>query len=438
MKKLFSLLLFCFAFIVVSCSDDDYTPAPPEVAIDNLSGKTTLIQGETLSFKANIKSALSSSFRWLLDDVQASTDSTYVFNANEVGNYTITLICENADGEKSVTVDVYVYGKYRDGVFVLNEGNMTSEAGSLIFINPQGEITDNAYFKINDITLGNVAQDLFIGNGKMYIVAQNNRKLVITNAETLKEEASYNDELSSLSWPTHVAAIGEDVFLRDNKGVHLFNSSTKTATLIEGSKGALKNRMAVTNNKVFAPASKSILVLEPGKSEVAHKIELDAPVSGVIKASDGNLWVSTTGTPQKIMKINSKDYSIMQTNEMPAEAKLGSGAGATPGISAKGDTIYFSNSSTKIYRHIFSKNTTDFMVDAKTMVEDATMVYNNLGVHPVTGEVYVTTIKGYGLNYLINNISVFNFEGATPILSANYKDYTRFPAGVFFTDYFRE
>lgn len=77
------------------------------------------------------------------------------------------------------------------------------------------------------------------------------------------------------------------------------------------------------------------------------------------------------------------------------------------------------------------------MVDAKTMVENANIVYNNIAVHPKTGDVYLNTIKGYGWDFLINNISVFNFDSGTPTLKANYKDYTHFPAGIFFTDNFK-
>lgn len=47
------------------------------------------------------------------------------------------------------------------------------------------------------------------------------------------------------------------------------------------------------------------------------------------------------------------------------------------------------------------------------------LCYINSGVHPVTSEVYLITIKGYGMNYLKNNISVFNFSKADPKLDAN-------------------
>lgn len=334
-----------------------------------------------------------------------------------------------------------------DGVFILNEGNMTTENGSLIYISPEGQLYDRVYSSSNGTELGNVTQDLYINNGKMYIISQNGRKnpigtgfdndgmLVVANSETLKKEASYNDELSGLSWPTHIAVLDdENIFIRDNYGVHLFNSTAKSVTLIAGTTGAKKNRMAVANNKVFASIGSKLVVLEKGQTSVAQTIDMGATISGVIKSKDGNLWVSTTGSPNKISKVSSSNYSIIKANEITV-GKVGAGAGATPGITAKGDTLYYSNASATIYRHIFSTGESKQMIDAtkfKSMVSNANMVYNNIAVHPRTGKVYINTIKAYGWDFLINNISVLDLEGTEPVLSNNYQNYTHFPAGIFF------
>ena len=331
-----------------------------------------------------------------------------------------------------------------DGVFILNEGNMTTENGSLIYISPEGQLYDRVYNSSNGTDLGNVTQDLFIHNGKMYIISQNGRKnpvgtgfendgmLVVANSETLKKEASYNYELSGLYWPTHIAVLDdENIFIRDNYGVHLFNSTTKDVTLITGTTGAKKNRMAVANNKVFASIGTKLVVLEKGMTDVTQTIDMGATISGVIKSKDGNIWVSTTGTPNKISKVSSSSYSVIKANEI-AVGKVSAGAGATPGITAKGDTLYYSNASTTIYRHIFSTGESKEMVNAKTLVSNANIVYNNIAVHPRTGKVYLNTIKAYGWDFLINNISVFDLEGTEPVLSNNYQNYTHFPAGIFF------
>lgn len=338
------------------------------------------------------------------------------------------------------------------GTFILNEGNMTTENGSLIYITPDGQVLDYLYRNMNGNELGNVTQDLFVKDGKMWIISQNGKvaatgtvfnnegMLVVANAETMKRVAVYDevfreeDGKYKLSWPTHIAVLNdENVFIRDNNGVNLFNSKTGDLTLIEGTRGAAKNQMTVANNKVFVINSSKLMVFEAGKNEIVHTIDMGAAISGVLTSKDGNLWVSTTGSPHKISKVDSKTYTTIKSNEI-TEGRLGAGWGATPGITAKGDTLYYSNAQTVIYRHIFSTNESKKMVDVKTLVDNANMVYNNIAVHPITGDVYMNTIKGYGWDFTTNNITVVNFnETDEPVLKANYENYTRFPAGIFFT-----
>jgi hypothetical protein len=436
--------------MIASCSKDDVIEQPvasPEISIVKLSPENSIPQEDTLYFKARASDG--STLSWSVDGTAANvTDSVFKFVSLKLGTHTIGVTASRNDKQSSAQTEVTVYGKYRNGTFILNEGNMTSENGSLTFISNKGIGTDSAYFKANGTYLGNVTQDLSINNGKMYIISQNGKSnavgtgfendgmLIVANAETLKKEAAYNDELAVLRWPTHVAVLNDqNVFLRDNNGIYRFNTVTKALTFIKGSRSAAKLTMAVSNNKIFAAAGMKVYVVEPGKDTLTIAIDMKASVSGVVKASDGNIWVSTTTAPAKISKINYRDYSLIKANEITAGA-VGAGFGATPGITAKGDTLYFSNAGTKIYRHVFTSNSTEFMVDAKTLVEDANIVYNNIAVHPVTGEVYLNTIKGYGLNYLINHISVFNFSNGAK-LTADHKDYTNFPAGIFFTDSFR-
>lgn len=342
------------------------------------------------------------------------------------------------------------------GAFILNEGNKTTENGSLIYIAPNGYVYDKVYSNMNGKDLGNATQDLFIKDGKMWIISQsgsvsatgtvfnNEGMLVVADVSTMKRTAVYDDVLKDgegkykLKWPTHLAVLNdENVFIRDNYGVSLFNSNTKELTLIPNTSGAAKNRMAVANDRVFVIKSRDLIVFEAGKKEIVHTINMGAAISGVLTSKDGNLWVSTTGSPNKITKIDSKTYEVVKENSVTT-GSLGAGWGASPGITAKGDTIYYSNASTKIYRHIFSTNESKLMVDAKDFVQNATMAYNNIAVHPVSGDVYMNTIKGYGWDFTINNISVFNFDEDIPsVLKANYTDYTRYPVGIFFTADFK-
>lgn len=434
------------AIVAASCSKKDNTVPMPNgtgLQIVNVLSQNSVAQEDTLFFK--VKADQGSTFAWLVDGKDAGvSDTTFKFVSNDLGEHIIKVTASGNNQQTSAQAAITVYGKYKYGTFVLNEGNMTTENGSLTFISPRGIVTDSAYFKANGTYLGNTAQDLCINNNKVYIISQNGKSnamgnsfnndglLVVANAETLKKEAAYNDELATLSWPTHVAVLNEEnVIIRDNNGLYRFNTVTKALTFIKGTRSAAKMTMAISNNKIFAAAGSKVYVVEANKDTLTYALDMKAGVSGVIKASDGNLWVSTTGSPARISKINYRDYSLIKANDITA-GSVSAGWGATPGITAKGDTLYFSGAGTKIYRHIFSMGSTEFMVDAKSMVENANIVYNNIAVHPVTGEVYMNTMKGYGWDYLINNISVFNFSNKAAV-SANYKNYTNFPAGIFFT-----
>ena len=89
--------------------------------------------------------------------------------------------------------------------------------------------------------LGNVCQDLFISDNKMYILSQNGAKnggeglLTIANATSLEKEKVYDN--TTLSWPSNLAVVGENLYIRDNNGVYMLDTSTEVLTFVEGTEG---------------------------------------------------------------------------------------------------------------------------------------------------------------------------------------------------------
>lgn len=345
-----------------------------------------------------------------------------------------------------------------NGVYILNEGNMTTENGSLIYITPEGKVYENLYAAANGKMLGNVCQDMYIYADKMYIISQNGEinamgvpfendgMMVIADSRTMKRIASFHLEDFSLfdygSWPTHVAVLDEEhVYLRYNGGVAVFNGKTKEMQLIEGTQGAKKHPMIVAAGKVFVETSGRLLVLEKGQNQVAKSIEIPS-VSGMAKAPDGNLYVSTSKTsdkPSSLMKINAQTYETLRTNTVN-EFNFSSSTAASAVFSVKGDAggdkIYFSGTGTKIWRHNFATGESKMMVDVSQAVPGYTVTYNTVAVHPVTGRVYINRLKAFGFDYLVNKICVFEDTGEALTLEKTYDNYTRFPAGIFFPTQF--
>ena len=436
MKKYVAFVIIALSIGFASCSNDDEIPNP-KLEIISETGEDAVAQLDTLYLSATTDLAKVNGYKWTVDGTEVSKEATYKFTNPKTGTFVIGLSVSGDNGEVlTMEKKVEVKSRFSDGAFVLNEGNMSNETGTLTYIDSEGVLIDSAYYRVNGTLLGNVCQDLFIADNKIYIISQNGAKnggeglLTIARADNLEKEKFYNDASGTLSWPTSVAVVGQDIYLRDNNGIYRLNASTEALTYVENSKGAAKARMAVVGNKVFAMSGSNIMVIENGA--ITGTITAPGRLSGIAKAYDGSLWASCS-SPAKILKINVTDYSI-DAHDI-SESGLGAGWGVAPAFSATKDVLYFSNAGFNLYRHNFTENKTEFVTKISDYVEDAKMYYNSLGVNPKTGEVIYATLKGYGMDYKINDIAVFDFT-KDPALQHDFKGSNSFPAGVFFTSYF--
>ena len=83
----------------------------------------------------------------------------------------------DGNGETLQTnITAKVEGRFGKGTFILNEGNMSNETGTLTFVDSKGTAMDSAYYRVNQTLLGNVCQDLFISDSKIYVLSQNGAK----------------------------------------------------------------------------------------------------------------------------------------------------------------------------------------------------------------------------------------------------------------------
>lgn len=382
--------------------------------------------------------------------------------------FTLTLSGVDEKGEKvSSSVEVHLLD-FADpkGVFVLNEGNMTTENGSLTYISANGDIVADAYKLVNGTELGNVCQDLYIHDGKIYIISQNggtnatgssfrnDGMLVIADARTLKLEKGFTaEDLSALSWPTHIAVLDEQhVYIRtdsDNggttqQGVWRLDTTTGSLTFVENTAGAPKNRMAVMGNKVYTTRGSGIVYIVEisADSDTGRKISLpfrsqilnvnSGDNAGGIQASDdGQLWIMGSGSGKNyIHKYNLSDGSYVE-KALAAVPKV---AYNCP-FAASGNKIYYA-SNTAVHCFDFDAATTEeadrqlFDVYDFDAVSGNTL-YNGLGLHPVTGDLYVNSIGDY-TNYATDNMIWVFSPSSTSQPQARYKGYTRFPAGFYF------
>ena len=417
----------------------EYTVEPRGLSLSYSNEATTIQQIEPITITAtgDLVTADPTGIVWTLNGKEVSRGETYFFRPSLPGRYTLT-VSSSKYKDISVTREYTVEPRFTKGAFLLNEGNMTDETGTITYVDVDKKvILDSAYIHVNGTKLGNVSQDLTFANDKVYIISQNGPEnggeglLTIAKTGTLEKIKVFNDAALAKLWPTHIAVIDDRIYLRTDKnggGIYL-GTENGGFKLIEGTTGAKKLRMAVIGQRVFAiTSSKKLLMIQGDK--VVKELPLAGSPSGLALADDGNLWVSYVA-PNTIAKVNPDpaDFKIIASNALTESTSVG--WGATSAIFATGNTIYFTGATTTIRKHDFAKKTTAVfanILDAKYAPE-LKMHYNSLGVDPKTGYVYYSGIKGFGMDYKINSTFVLDPQGNVLVK----KDKTNsFPAGWYF------
>lgn len=496
MKKLFQLmnlllvLSVCGLFGLAACSDDngpvtppDPDPVPPVELVFELeqdaeaSDPVLMVSDETyeIAFHAEGVEEIAvdnevAGWQVTVDEEKSTiTVTAPAADAEADKTYTLQLTATSADEQSITTEGINFYHVTFDdtgGTFVLNEGNMSSENGSLDYITPEGYFIDNAYRRVNGTELGNVAQDMCFYDGKIYIITQNgdgenpsgasfenDGMLIVADAKTLKKVKAFaKEELTGLDWPTHIAVIDEQhVYIRDNVGIWHFNMDDNSLNFVTDTDGAPKTQFTVVGGKVYFPDNGSFLntlkVIDPTTdqvSDVANSALWSASPMinyflGITPTDDGNLWVMGTsmsdgseGGMLTISKLDLASESLVQNgiSEYPNTAY-------NCRFAAHGNTVYYA-SGTAIYRANFDpeaggKDVVDeFLVDLTELDTEAGLLYNGLGVNPITGNVFINTLKGFGNNYTTNSIWEFDFDTSSDTPVNKYDNYTRFPAGMYF------
>lgn len=470
---LFGILLLTLCLFTGSCSNDDKAviePAPEFELVTEISETEPLFIVPDQTFKLeytakNIKSIATNTLPegWTAEVKESENSINIKATSEAASKATLIITATNASAQevsKEITLQCLNFFDDTKGTFILNEGNMTTENGSLTYITADGYVFDDAYKTVNGTELGNVAQDMAFCDGKIYIITQNGDEnavgtkfendgmLIVVNAKTLKKEMAFSrSDLSTLNWPTHIAALdAEHVYIRDNKGVYRLNTNTKELTFVSGTDNAPKSRFVTMNGKVYTykiGLIGGVIEISPDNdnstfNKFPYTLDIDInEVLGIQATKDGNIWVMSFGFGKSaISKFNPESKKIIQ-RQISIKPSVGSSGVA---FASYDNNIYYADGTT-IYRLKFDEDESlnaasgldaeETLTDLSAIDNNAGLLYNGLGVHPVTGNVYINTIKSFA-QYTQNTIWSFDFNNSAENPAAKYENYTNFPAGFFF------
>ena len=467
MKSICAVMLVALAVLVGSCSKENggtvglpgsfkwiteiNSEQPVFVAVDT----PLKLEYTTENVKSVTVGELPQGWTATVDEAAGSVTLTATAQAEQKVNVQVKVL--GADDKEVVeSVALYCLNSFDNpkGTFVLNEGNMTTENGSLTYITPEGYVIADAYKAVNGTELGNVAQDMAFCNGKIYVIAQNgdlnavgtkfenDGMLVVMDAKTLKKEAALSKtELADLDWPTHIAVLDDQhIYIRDNAMVRRLDLTTKTLHPVSGTNNAPKSQFLVIGGKVYTykggalPGLVEISADNDAAKSILFPFKLTYQINSVLgmKAADnGEFWVMGFGFGKTF--IGKFDPTTKKMTQKLIGVKPFVGASGVT-FANKGNKLYYADGTT-IYCLNFDaaegEEAESVVTDLNNIDVNAGMLYNGISAHPVTGLVYINTIKGFA-QFTQNQIWAFDFDANAEEPVAKYENYTHFPAGFFF------
>lgn len=330
--------------------------------------------------------------------------------------------CTNSDDSDKTTFN----NEYRNGILVLNEGAYGRSNASITFYK-EGVASQNIFKTVNPTkTVGNVAQDILVKEGKAYIVVNGSNKIEIVDASTFVSEATITSELSN---PRYIAIDEQNIYV-SNWGDPSVSTDDYIA-VFRRADNALVNkidvkegpdRLILKNNKLVITHSggwsngNSVSILNTRNNKLENFFVGDIPNDLAVNNND--VYVLCSGitydgeTGGKLVQINLNTNEITQTLDFNSNQHPGYITIYNNEIYYNlGNTIYkaptnptslpenalFTANATYLYGFTITNNAI-YIADAKDFTSNGEVKYYSL-----TGSLLGSFATGIGPNTIIYN-----------------------------------
>lgn len=413
------------------------------------------------------------------DNATVTVTAPAEWSADVVTEGKVSIIGLAENGQTMIAVqDIYVVDfTHPAGTFVVTEGNMSNQNGTLFYFDQYMKEHASIYDNANSgHTPGNVLQDMWIADDRMVLLCQNggsnggDGQVVVCDAHTMKSDKIYNGLVfdrpagsGKAGCPQHVAVVGDkafiqyvDVAMESNSGIRVFDlaAGTLSGDDVEGTygtfaqAGALKGRMWASRGVIVAGLARAVVFIDPATEKVVHRVDFTGQVKGIVKGADGNFHVAVSGDFEgapnaagepdgaKIVGLDHEGNTVY-TYDLPEGVKFP--------IATYQPSVNMCASFTKPELYLttgtnFNTTAADrFDYETRTLTQGVVSfggydsIYGYMGVHPTTGRLFV----GQSIAYSSTRISVFDTEApAEPVAVYNYREAS--PAGVDFAYRFTE
>lgn len=301
---------------------------------------------------------------------------------------------------------------YTNGVFVVNEGNFNWGNASITFINANDSVEQNVYEARNGNShLGDVAESMQIFNDRGYIIVNNSNKIQVVSLKDFKAVKTltgfYSPRFMAIvdSTKAYVTNMQQNISVIDLSALSI-KKSIHTVGWTE-SMIRYNNFMFVSSIGIASEATSNrnarILVVDLKSDMIVDSIKTGKePVCMVMDKKD-KIWVLCTGgydhfEPPTLVRIDPSLRVVDKTFTFPNPTD-------TPSrlcINASKDTLYFLNNG--VYQMPVSLTA----IPASPFIPANGHLFYGLGIHPSTGNIFVSDAKDYiqnGVVYQYNQVT---------------------------------
>lgn len=293
---------------------------------------------------------------------------------------------------------------FLDGIFVLNEGNMGSNAASVSFITQDNQVVNNVFGTANNnAVLGDVGQSMSFYGDIAFIVLNYSSVIKVVNNETFASIASIESGLVNPRYTAfyqnkaYVTCWGDGTITTDDYLAVINLNTYQVESTIPMSEGVelikeINGKLYVTHQGGYGYGT-TLSVVDPITLNITAVTVGDVPNSMVVK--DNYLYVLCGGMPNwspaetsgKLVKVD------LTTNTVVSELDFGTNLHPNH-LNLEGDNLYYTLGS-DIYKMEANDAVLPSTVFVPSPVTDFLGIY---GLDVIDGKIYVADANGYAAN----------------------------------------
>lgn len=367
-----------------------------------------------------------------------------------------------------------------DGVLILNQGAPRMENGSVTYLAPDGSVVEHLYRTVNGTEPGNTSQDLWLCDGKYYLMSNNSTEpdlgsgkagdgsIVIVDAATFRREKVFtfdelkfprpegsldeNEMIPAVTPLENIAVLDEhNVFFSDGQGMYRLDAATGKMNIVKGSyafgnqgntiETVVSTRgMTVIGDHLYCAgggfwSETKLFEFTRGSDEVTRELPLKGEfISGICRTGDHELLVATCGrsgsTKSYLTYVDTDSWSI--TLERPLNADISAEFMNSSGVTLAGDYLYFAAGSLTVSRLSLKTWEVEEYIHVTDDAPQARYLTCNVVADPERQLLYVSVSNELGEAIVSDgNILVYDCSGEEPVLKNNLVNRGSYPVNIY-------